>query len=41
MSYYRGTEAVVVTPKGYTRAARQLAGSIGVRLLTHNDLTKM
>lgn len=36
--FYNAARAVVVAPNGYTMAARQLAGSVGVECLHHDDL---
>ncbi|WP_083250561.1 restriction endonuclease [Acidihalobacter aeolianus] len=41
MSHYRADQAIVVTTSGYTRAAKDLAESTGVRLLSHTDLVDM
>lgn len=38
LSHYHATHAAVVTTTGYTAAARSLAKSTGVRLLSHADL---
>ncbi len=40
-SYYRANQAIVVTTTGYTQAAKHLAKSTGVRLLSHTDLVDM
>ncbi|MHB1581661.1 MAG: restriction endonuclease [Acidithiobacillus sp.] len=39
-TYYHATIAAVVTTTGYTPAARNLAESTGVRLLSHDDLAR-
>ena len=41
ISYYRASQAIVVTTTGYTHAAKDLAKSTGVRLLSHTDLVDM
>lgn len=41
ISYYRANQAIVVTTTGYTHAAKDLAKSTGVRLLSHTDLVDM
>lgn len=40
-SHYKADDAVVVTTMGYTRAARELARTTGVRLMLHQDLLKL
>jgi len=40
-SHYRANQAIVVTTTGYTQAAKALAKSTGVRLLSHTDLVDM
>ena len=41
ISHYRANQALVVTTTGYTQAAKDLAKSTGVRLLSHTDLVDM
>ena len=41
ISHYRATRALVVTTTGYTPAAKNIAKSAGVRLLSHTDLVNM
>ena len=41
MSYYHATRAVVVTTTGYTAAAMDLSRRTGVKLLGHEDLTRI
>lgn len=41
LSHYRATQAAVVTTTDYTTAAKALAKSTGVRLLSHRDLVQM
>jgi restriction system protein len=40
-TYYRATDAAVVTPTSFTKSARQLAGVSNVLLLHHNDLSQI
>ena len=40
-SHYRANKALVVTTTGYTQAAKDLAKSTGVGLLSHTDLVDM
>lgn len=41
LSHYGATQAIVVTTTGYTPSARELSGSTGVLLLSHEDLARM
>jgi restriction system protein len=41
LTHYSGSQAIVVTTTGYTQAAKDLAKSTGVRLLSHSDLVDM
>lgn len=41
LTHYNGNKAIVVTTTGYTQAARELAKSTGVSLLSHSDLIDM
>ncbi|WP_278667739.1 restriction endonuclease [Acidithiobacillus ferriphilus] len=40
ISYYNANKAIVITTSKYTHAAKKLAASTGVSLLTHEDLAK-
>ena len=41
VSHYKATRGLVVTTTGYTPAAKNIAKSAGVRLLSHTDLVNM